>query len=219
MLGILRLTFLASDASTVSKEEHTMRYATRFMLIVVLLLGWALPAQAQSASGFEHTSFNVSFDLSSVDQIGDDSPDLRFRDVTFGAELPMTERIGVWVTVSKSADFTFDAAEGERNLTGSFGGGLSYLVADMGNATFDIQGGIISRFERVGDGDLNPSAARISGKVGYRLLGEPDDSRWFGLFLQGGSDIALRDIMSVDDGDIVRGDTTYHTRMGLEFSF
>ena len=194
-----------------------MRVSLLFGVLLALLT--AGPVQAQSVSGFEHTSFNLSFDLSSVDQIGNDSPHLRFRDVTFGAELPITSRVGLWATVSKSADYNSDAEDGTRKLTGGFGGGLSFLVARSGNATFDIQGGLLSRFEQVGDGELNPAAARMSAKVGWRLLGEPDDSRWFGIFFQGGTDLALRDIMSMTDGDIVKGDTTYHTRMGLEFSF
>ena len=58
----------------------------------------------------------------------------------------------------------------------------------------------------------------MGAKVGYRVLGEPGDSRWFGFFLQGGSDLALRDIMSADDGDVMQGDTTYYALAGFEFS-
>ena len=196
-----------------------MRRLIFVVLLGVLTCGVVRSAAAQSVSGLEYTTFNLSFDLSSVDQIGNDSPDLRFRDVTFGAELPLTSRVGLWATVSKSADYNRNAAEGTRKLMGGFGGGLSYLVASRGDATFDIQGGLLSRFEKVGDGELNPAAARMSAKMGWRLLGEPDDNRWFGIFFQGGADLALRDIMSAADGDIVKGDTTYHTRVGMEFSF
>ena len=189
------------------------------VLIGVLTAGLASQAPAQTVSGLENTSFNLSFDASSVDQIGNDNPDLRFQDVTFGAELPLTEKIGLWATVSKSADFNRHAADGDRKLTGGFGAGLSYEVASRGKANFDLQVGILSRFEEVGDGDLNPVAARLSAKIGWRLLGEPDDSRWFGLFIQGGLDLALREIMSMSAGYVMKGDTTYHTRGGLEFSF
>ena len=58
----------------------------------------------------------------------------------------------------------------------------------------------------------------MGAKVGYRVLGDPGESRWFGLFVQGGSDLALRDIMSADSGDVMRGDTTYYARVGFEFS-
>ena len=70
----------------------------------------------------------------------------------------------------------------------------------------------------VGDGELNPTALRMGAKVRFRALGEPSAERWFGFFLQGGADLALRDIMSATDGDILKGDTTYHARFGLEFS-
>ena len=33
--------------------------------------------------------------------------------------------------------------------------------------------------------------------------------------MQGGSDLALRDIMSASDGNVFKGDTTYHVRAGL----
>ena len=76
----------------------------------------------------------------------------------------------------------------------------------------------MSRLEQVGDGNLNPAALRIGAKLGYRVLGDAGADRWFGFFLQAGSDLALRDIMSASDGDILKGDTTYHFRIGLEFS-
>ena len=195
-----------------------MRVSLPFVVLFVFLAaGIAGQAQAQTVSGFEHTSFNLSFDLSSVQQIGDDSHDLTFQDVTFGIEVPLTDRVGIWLTVSKAADFNSSATA--RKLRGSYGGGLSYTLARRQRLTAALQGGVLSRLERFGDSDLNPTAARISVKLGYRLLGEPSDSRWFGLYVLGGSDLALRDIMSASDGDIVAGDTTYHSRAGLQFSF
>ena len=187
-----------------------------FVLLLVGVLAVARPAAAQTVSGFEHTTFDLSFDLSSVDQVGNDSPDLVFRDVTFGAGLPLTDNLGIWVSVSKAADFNRHAEA--RKLTGSFAGGLSYLLARRDSVTLSVLGGVLSRLERVGDRALNPTALRIGAKVGYRVLGEPSESRWFGFFAQGGSDLALRDIMSADDGDIMKGDTTYHVRLGFEFS-
>ena len=180
----------------------------------------ALPAQAQEpvVSGFQHTSFSLSFDASSVDQVGNDDPDLIFRDVTFGVSLPLTQQLGLWVTVSKAADFDRNASDGARKLTGSFGGGLSYLLATRGSVTLQVKGGVMSRLEHVGDGALNPAAARMGGKVGWRVLGDSGDERWFGLFLSGGADLALRDIMSTMAGDILKGDTTYFARLGFEFS-
>ena len=96
--------------------------------------------------------------------------------------------------------------------------GLSYVVARRDSLTVSLRGGVLSRLEQFGDRELNPTALRMGAKVGYRVLGEPGDSRWFGFFLQGGSDLALRDIMSADDGDVMRGDTTYYARAGFEFS-
>ena len=189
-----------------------------FVLLIVLTLGLARPAQAQTVSGFQHTSFNLSFDLSSLQQVGDDSPDLTFQDVTFGADLPLTDRVGLWLTVSKSADFNRNAKDGMRKLTGSFGGGLSYTLARSQRLTTALQGGVVSRLERIGDRELNPTALRIGAKVGYRVLGEPGEDRWLGFFLQGGTDLAMRDIMSMSDGDVMKGDTTYHFRVGIEFS-
>ena len=188
-----------------------------FVLLVVLTAGLARPAQAQTVSGFEHTSFNLSFDLSSVQQIGEDSPDLTFQDVTFGADLPLTDRVGLWMTVSKAADFN-RAETDARKLTGSYGGGLSYTLTRSQPITAAIQSGVLSRLEQIGDGDLNPTALRMGVKVGYSVLGDHASGRWFGFFLQGGSDIALRDIMSASDGDILKGDTTYYARVGFEFS-
>ena len=196
-----------------------MRVSLRFIaLLIVCAVGLALPAQAQTVSGFRHTSFNVSFDGSSIDQVGNDSPDLVFRDVTFGVNLPVTSSLGVWAAVSKSADFNRAAEVDTRKLTGSFSGGLSYVIVQRDSVTLSVLGGVLSRLERVGDSNLNPTTARISAKLGFRLLGEPSDSRWFGLFVLGGSDLSLRDIMSADDGNVMRGDTTYHFRIGLEFS-
>ena len=195
-----------------------MRASLLFVVLLgVLTAGLARSAQAQTVSGFEHTSFNLSFDLSSVQQIGDDSPDLTFQDVTFGADLPLTDRVGLWMTVSKAADFN-RASTDMRKLTGSYGGGLSYTVARSQHITAALHGGVLSRLERIGDGDLNPAALRMGVKLGYRVLGDHTSGRWFGFFLQGGSDIALRDIMSVDDGHVMKGDTTYHARVGFEFS-
>ena len=195
-----------------------MRYATRILsaLVVGLVVFVAAPAQAQTVSGFENTSFSISFDGSSVDQIGNDGPNLVFRDVSFGVSVPVTENLGVWASVSKAADFNRDAED--QKLTGSFAGGLSYLVAQGDKVSFSILGGVLSRLERVGDQALNPTAARAGAKIGYRVFGDPSDSRWFGLFVEGGSDFALRDIMSMSDGDIMQGDTTYHYSLGLEFS-
>ena len=193
-----------------------MRFYSLVVLIAVLTVGLARPADAQTVSGFEHTSFNLSFDLSSVDQIGKDSPDLTFQDVTFGADLPLTDRVGLWLTVSKAADFNRHADA--RKLTGSFAGGLSYVLAQRDSVTLSIRGGVLSRLERLGDSELNPTALRMGAKVGYRVLGEPGESRWFGFFLQGGSDLAMRDIMSMSDGNVMKGDTTYHIRAGFEFS-
>ena len=196
-----------------------MRYVTRsFPLIVCLFVATATAAQAQTVSGFQHTSFNLSFDLSSVQQIGADSPDLTFQDVTFGADLPLTDRVGLWLTVSKAADFNRNADEDARRLTGSFGGGLSYVLAKRGPVTVKALGGVMSRLEHVGDGALNPTAARMGVKSGWKVLGAPGDERWFGFFLQGGADLALRDIMSTMNGDIMKGDTTYYARAGFEFS-
>ena len=196
-----------------------MRHVTRWTLLIVgLAFIFATSAQAQTVSGFEHTSFNLSFDASSVDQIGNDSPDLVYRDVTFGAELPLTEQLGLWVTVSKAADFNHNVADGDRKLTGSFGGGLSYSLARRGPVTLQALGGVMSRLEHVGDRQLNPAALRIGAKLGFRVLGAAGADRWFGLFLQGGSDFALKDIMSMSDGDILKGDTTYYARVGFEFS-
>ena len=193
----------------------TMR---RIILLFTVLItcGFSWPAQAQSVSGFEHTSFNISFDASSVDQVGNDSPDLVFRDVTFGAGLPLTDNLGIWVSVSKAADF--DRHAEARKLTGSFAGGLSYILARRDSVTLSVLGGVLSRLERVGDRNLNPTALRIGAKVGYRVLGEPSESRWFGFFAQGGSDLAMRDIMSAFDGNVMKGDTTYYARLGFEFS-
>ena len=198
-----------------------MRNGTRWLMLIVLIVGfafaWSTPAQAQTVSGFEHTSFNLSFDLSSVQQIGDDSPDLTFQDVTFGAGIPLSDRVGLWLTVSKAADF--NRAETEtRKLKGGYGVGLSYTLARRTHLTTALQGGVISRLEHVGDGDLNPTALRLGVKVGYRVLGDRTSGRWFGFFIQGGSDIAMRDIMSMSDGNIMKGDTTYHARIGFEFS-
>ena len=195
-----------------------MRKSLLFVVLIgVLTAGLARPAQAQTVSGFEHASFNFSFDASSVQQLGTDSPDLTFQDVTFGVDLPLTDRVGLWMTVSKAADFN-RAATDMRKLTGSYGGGLSYTVARSPRLTTALQGGVISRLERVGDGGLNPTALRMGVKVGYRVLGDRPSGRWFGFFLQGGSDLALRDIMSMSDGNIMKGDTTYHARVGFEFS-
>ena len=96
---------------------------------IALLLSFAVPAAAQEPvlSGFQHTAFSLSFDASSVDQVGNDSPDLVFRDVSFGVAVPVASRLGVWFSVSKAADFNRHAEA--RKLTGSFGGGLSYVVA------------------------------------------------------------------------------------------
>ena len=192
-----------------------------FILFVVLLgvltIGLARPAQAQTVSGFEHASFNLSFDLSSVQQIGADSTDLIFQDVTFGADLPLTDRVGLWMTVSKAADFN-RAETDARKLTGSYGGGLSYTLTRSQPITAAVHGGVLSRLEQIGDGDLNPTALRLGVKVGLSVLGDHASGRWFGFFLQGGSDIALRDIMSADSGDITKGDTTYYGRAGFEFS-
>ena len=194
-----------------------MRVSFLFVvMLAVLTAGLARPAQAQTVSGFEHTSFNLSFDLSSVQKVGADSPDLTFQDVTFGVDLPLTDRVGIWLTVSKAADFNRGATT--RKLKGSYGGGLSYTMARRQRLTAALQGGVLSRMERVGDGELNPTALRIGAKVGYRVLSEPGESRWFGFFLQGGSDLAMRDIMSSTAGDISKGDTTYYARVGLEFS-
>ena len=203
-----------------ARVSHDVRVWLVVVLLGVFAAGLARPAQAQSVSvsGFEHTSFNLSFDASSVNQVGNDDPDLVFRDVTFGVAMPVASRLGVWLSVSKSADFNRNAAEGARRLTGSFGGGLSYIIAKRGPVTLQAQGGVMSRLERVGDGGLNPTALRIGAKVGYRVLGKPGEDRWFGFFLQGGSDLAMRDIMSADDGDIMKGDTTYYARVGFEFS-
>ena len=195
-----------------------MRVSLRyFALLIVLTVGLARPAQAQTVSGFQHTSFNLSFDLSSLQHVGDDSPDLTFQDVTFGADLPLTDRVGIWLTVSKAADFDRTATD-MRKLTGSFGGGLSYTLARRQRLTAALQGGVVSRLERIGDRELNPTALRMGAKVGYRVLGEPGEDRWLGFFLQGGTDLAMRDIMSMSDGDVMKGDTTYHFRLGLEFS-
>ena len=188
------------------------------LLLGVLACGVARPAAAQTVSGFEHTSFNLSFDGSSVNQVGNDSPDLIFRDVTFGVAVPVASRLGVWLSVSKAADFARNVADGDRKLTGSFGGGLSYILAKRGPVTLQALGGVMSRLEHVGDGALNPTAARMGVKSGWKVLGAPDDERWFGFFLQGGVDLALRDIMSMSHGDILKGDTTYHARVGFEFS-
>ena len=185
---------------------------------VVLMLALAAPAAAQQVSGLSSTSFNLSFSGSSVDQIGNDSPDLVFRDVTFGVELPITQHLGVWVSVSKSADLNRSAADGARKLTGAYSGGLSYLLAQRGNVSLKAIGGLSSRLERVGDGMLNPTAARFGASVGVRLLGEPTDTRWFGLFVAGGLDLSLRDIMSETEGDIMSGNTTYAWNAGFEFS-
>ena len=195
---------------------------TSFLFVVmlgVLCAGLARPAHAQTiaVSGFEHTSFNLSFDASSVQQIGDDSPDLNFQDVTFGAELPLSDKVGIWLTVSKAADFSRAETE-NRKLTGSYGGGLSYALARSQRFTAAIQSGVLSRLEQIGDGDLNPTSLRLGVKLGYKVLGDLSAGRWFGFFLQGGSDIALRDIMSSTDGDITKGDTTYFARAGFEFS-
>ena len=56
------------------------------ILLFAFMMSLALPAQAQEPvlSGFQHTAFNISFDASSVDQVGNDNPDLIFRDITFG---------------------------------------------------------------------------------------------------------------------------------------
>ena len=194
-----------------------MRVSSLFVvLLAVLTVGLGTSAQAQTVSGFEHTSFNLSFDASSVDQIGNDTPDLVFRDVTFGAGLPLTDKLGIWVSVSRAADFNRRAEA--RKLTGAFAGGLSYVLAQHNSLTLSVLGGVLSRLERVGDRELNPTALRMGAKIGYRVLGEPGESRWFGLFLQGGSDLAMRDIMSTSDGNVMKGDTTYHLRLGLEFS-
>ena len=196
-----------------------MRVSLPFVVLLgVLTAGLARPAQAQTVSGFQHTSFNISFDASSVNQVGNDSPDLVFRDITFGAGLPLTSSLGLWVTVSKSADFNLNAADGTRKLMGSFGGGLSYVIASRGAVTLTALGGVMSRLEHVGDGELNPTAARMGAKIGWRVLGDRGDERWFGFFLHGGADLALRDIMSMSDGDIMKGDTTYYARAGFEFS-
>ena len=185
---------------------------------IALLLSFAVPAAAQEPvlSGFQHTAFSLSFDASSVDQVGNDSPDLVFRDVSFGVAVPVASRLGVWFSVSKAADFNRHAEA--RKLTGSFGGGLSYVVARRNSVTLSVRGGVLSRLEQIGDSELNPTALRMGAKVGYRVLGDPGESRWFGLFVQGGSDLALRDIMSADSGDVMRGDTTYYARVGFEFS-
>ena len=196
------------------------RHAAYLLVVAVAFLSLARSAQAQEPvlSGFQHTAFSLSFDASSVNQVGNDSPDLVFRDVTFGVSLPLTQQLGVWVTVSKSADFDRNAADGSRQLTGSFGGGLSYILAKRGPVTLQALVGAMSRLEHVGDGALNPTAGRMGVKAGWRVLGDPGDERWFGFFLQGGADLALRDIMSTMDGDILKGDTTYHARVGFQFS-
>ena len=198
-----------------------MRASLPFVLLFgVLAAGLARPVQAQtvSVSGFQHTSFNISFDGSSVDQVGNDSPDLIFRDVTFGVSLPLTQQLGLWVTASKAADFNRHAADGTRKLMGSFGGGVSYVLAKRGPVTLQTLAGMMSRLEHVGDGSLNPSAARLGAKMGWRVLGDSGDERWFGFFLHGGADLALRDIGSTTHGDIMKGDTTYYARVGFEFS-
>ena len=116
-----------------------MRHVTRLlMLVVVLLFGWVLPAQAQTVSGFQHTSFNITFDGSSIDQVGNDSTDLVFRDVTFGVEVPVTEKLGVWLTVSKAADFNRDAEADARKLTGSYGGGCPTCSPVAGLSRFRL---------------------------------------------------------------------------------
>ena len=186
-------------------------------VIALLACGWALPAQGQTVSGFESTSFNLSFDLSSGPQMGMDSPDLVFRNVTFGVEHPLTSNLGLWATVSKAADFNRDATD-MRKLTGSFGGGLSYKLTQGEKLTLTVLGGIESRLERIADRNLNPTALRLGAKIGYRVLGDPGTNRWFGFFLEGGPDIALRDVMSATYGDILKGGITYHARAGLEFS-
>ena len=188
------------------------------LAVSIALLSLAVPAAAQEPvlSGFQYTAFSLSFDGSSVDQIGNDSPDLIFRDVSFGIAVPVASRLGVWLSVSKSADFNRHAEA--RKLTGSFGAGLSYMVARRDSVTVSFRGGVLSRLEQIGDSELNPTALRMGMKIGYRVLGDPGDSRWFGFFLQGGSDLALRDIMSADDGDVMRGDTTYYALAGFEFS-
>ena len=187
-------------------------------ILGVAFLWLAPPAQAQEPvlSGFQHTAFSLSFDASSVDQAGNDSPDLVFRDVTFGVAIPVASRLGVWLSVSKSADFNRHAEA--RKLTGSFGGGLSYVLAQRDSVTLSGLGGVISRLERFGDGSINPTALRMGGKVGYRVLGVPHESRWFGFFFTGGADFAMRNIMSTSDGDIKKGDTTYFALAGFEFS-
>ena len=198
-----------------------MRPATRLLMLMIVGLSvcWPTSAQAQTVtvSGFEHTSFNLSFDASSVQQIGADSPDLTFQDVTFGAGLPLSDKVGIWLTVSKAADFNRAETE-NRKLTGSYGGGLSYALARSQRFTAALQSGVLSRLEQIGDGDLNPTSLRLGVKLGYKVLGDLSAGRWFGFFLQGGSDIALRDIMSSTDGDITKGDTTYYARAGFEFS-
>ena len=196
------------------------RHAAYLLAVAVAFLSLALPAQAQEPvlSGFQHTAFSLSFDASSVDQVGNDTPDLLFRDVTFGVSMPLTKQLGIWLTVSKSADFARNVADGDRKLTGSFGGGVSYVIASRGPVTLQALGGVMSRLEHVGDGALNPTAARLGGKVGWRVLGDRGAERWFGFFLQAGADLALRDIMSTMDGDILKGDTTYHARVGFAFS-
>ena len=75
------------------------------------------PAEAQEPvlSGFQHTAFSLSFDASSVDQVGNDMPDLIFRDVTFGAAVPVASKLGVWLSVSKSADFNRHAEAQETH--------------------------------------------------------------------------------------------------------
>ena len=197
-----------------------MRLQIHAFYLAFGLLCLPIPAYAQEPvlSGFQHTAFSLSFDGSSVDQVGNDSPDLIFRDVTFGVSMPLAKKLGIWLTISKSADFNRNAAEGSRKLTGSFGGGVSYVLSRRGPVTFQALVGAMSRLEHVGDGSLNPTAARMGVKAGWRVLGDPGDERWFGFFLQGGADLALRDIMSSMDGDILKGDTTYHARVGFQFS-
>ena len=195
---------------------HSRRSLAASILGVAFL--WLAPpalAQEPVLSGFRHTAFNLSFDRSSVAQLGNANPDLVFRDVTFGVAVPLTQQLGLWLTVSKAVDFNRDADD--RKLTGSFGGGVSYALARRGAVSLHALGGVLSRLERVGDGRLNPTAARLGAKVAYRVLGEPRDERWFGFFLLTGTDFALQNIMS-DDGNIKKGDTTYYARVGFEFS-
>ena len=196
-----------------------MRFTVAALVIGLLL--FATPSKAQTVSGFRHASFNISFDGSTISREGIkdglNNPDLTFKDVSFGTTLPVANRLSIWLTVSKAASWS-EADESGRRARGAFAGGLSYRLAQHNRVSLDVLSGVTSRLERLGDGMINPTALRIGGKVGIRLLGEPGEHRWFGIFIMLGEDLMLRDINDEMKGSTVKGTILSYWRMGFEFS-